>query len=73
MASIEDRVAELADRHLGISDRSLLNVDSSELGVSSVDAVSFIKVLNQEFGANISSEEAAGFATIRDIINHLGG
>ena len=73
MASIEDRVADLLEKRLGISDRSSLDVNSSELGVNSVDAVSFLKVINQEFGANISPEEAAGFTSIRDIINHLGG
>ena len=73
MASVEDRVAGLLDKHLGISDRAMLDVSVGELGVNSVDAVNFLKTVNQEFGVDISAEEAAGFGQMRDLINHLGG
>ncbi len=73
MASIEDRVAGLLDKHLGISDRSNLDANVRDLGVNSVDAVNFLKTVNAEFGVNISPEEASGFNTMRDLISHLGG
>lgn len=73
MASVEDRVADLVEKHLGISDRSSLDVNVSELGVNSMDAVSFLKTVNQEFGASISPEEASGFTTLRDLVNLLSG
>ena len=38
MASIEERVGELVEEHLGISDRSLLDANVSELGLNSMDA-----------------------------------
>lgn len=71
MASTEDRVAKLAETHLGISDRSMIDASISELGVSSMNAVSFLKKVNEEFVTNISVEEIADIASLRDLINHL--
>ncbi len=73
MASTEDRVANLAATHLNISDRSMFDVSASDLGVNSMDAVNFLKMVNQEFGTNITGEEAAQMASLRDLINHLDG
>lgn len=73
MASVEERVGSLVEKHLGISDRALLDVDTSELGVNSMDAVAFLKQVNQEFGVNIAPDAAAGFGKLRDLINHLEG
>ncbi len=71
MASVEERVGELVEKHLGISDRSQLDADVSDLGVNSIDAVNFLKTVNEEFGVDISPEQATGFRTLRDLINHL--
>ena len=73
MATTEQRIGDLAEKHLGISDRSMLDADVGDLGVNSVDAVSFLKAVNQELGADISPEQAAGFSKLRDMINHIGG
>ncbi len=73
MASVEERVGSLVEQHLGISDRALLDADTSELGVNSMDAVAFLKKVNQEFGVDIAPDSAASFATLRDLINHLEG
>lgn len=73
MATTEERIGDLAEKHLGISDRAQLDANVSELGVNSMDAVNFLKTVNQEFGVDISPETASGFAKLRDLINHLGG
>ena len=41
MATTEQRIGDLAEKHLGISDRSLLDANVGDLGVNSVDAVRF--------------------------------
>lgn len=71
MASVEERVGELVEKHLGISDRSQLDANVSDLGVNSIDSVNFLKTVNEEFGVDLSPEQAAGFGTLRDLINHL--
>lgn len=73
MASTEDRVANLVEKHLGISDRAMLDVDTSELGINSMTAVNFITKVNEEFGANITGEQAAQMSSLRDLIGHLDG
>ena len=71
MASIEERVGNLVETHLGITDRSMLDSPGSELGVNSMDAVAFLKTVTQEFGVEISPEEASGFTKLRDLVNFL--
>ena len=71
MSSVENRVAGLANSLLNISDRSALDSDVGDLGVNSVDAIAFLKAVNGEFGTNISADQAAGFKTLRALINHL--
>ena len=73
MSNIEKRIGDLVEEHLGISDRSHLDVNVSELGVNSMDGVNFLKTVNQEFSANITPEDAANFSSLRDLINHLEG
>ncbi|MDE2731565.1 MAG: hypothetical protein OXM02_13105 [Bacteroidota bacterium] len=38
-----------------------------------MDAVAFLKKVNEEFGADISPAESAGFSTLRELINRLEG
>ncbi|MDE0310424.1 MAG: acyl carrier protein [Acidiferrobacterales bacterium] len=73
MGSVEQRVGDLIELHLGISDRALLDSNFSELGVNSMDAVNFLKVINEEFDVTITSDVASGFSSLRDLINHLSG
>ena len=71
MASTEERVTTLISNHLGINDSSALDAELSDLGVNSMDAVNFLKTINEEFGANISPETASGFSSLRELVNHL--
>ena len=73
MATPEARIADFAEKHLGMPDRAVLDADLSDPGVNSMDALNFLKTVNQEFGAEISPEVAAGFNSFRDLINHFGG
>ena len=73
MASVEERFGDLVEKHLGITDRALLDADVSQLGVNSMDAVNFLSTVNQEFGTEISPEDAAGLSSLRDLINLLSG
>ena len=70
-SSVEERVGNLVEQHLGIADRALLDVPASELGVNSMDGVAFFKTVSEEFGIRIAEETAARFFSIRDLINYL--
>lgn len=73
MVNFEERVGDLVEKHLDITDRAMLDANFGELGVNSMDAVNFLKTVNQEFGVAISPDEASGFSSMRDLINHLRG
>ena len=73
MASTEDRIADLSEKHLGISDRAMLDADFSELGINSMTGVNFLKKVSEEFDTEVSGEQAAQMSSLRDLINHLDG
>ena len=73
MATTKQRIGDPAEKHLGISDRSLLDAGVGEPGANSVDAFSFPKAGNQELGTGISPDRAADLKELRDMINLIGG
>ena len=76
MASIEEKVRQLADENLEVDGQpigKLLDPDKgfTDLGVSSMDAVSFAKVLEQEFNVSLLPDKAGEVRTIGDLIAYL--
>ena len=76
MASIEERVRQLADENLEVDGQpigKLLDPEKSitDLGVSSMDAVAFAKVLEQEFNVSLVPQQAGEINTIGDLIAYL--
>ena len=76
MASIEERLRQLADENLEVDGQpvgKLLDPDKglADLGVSSMDAVSFAKVLEQEFGVSLLPGKAGEIQTIGELIAYL--
>ena len=76
MASTEERLRQLADENLEVDGQpigKLLDPDKgfTDLGVSSLDAVSFAKVLEQEFNVSLLPDKAGDIRTIGDLIAYL--
>ncbi len=76
MASIEERVRQLADENLEVDGQpigKLLDPEKSitDLGVSSMDAVAFSKVLEQEFNVSLLPEKVARMQNYGDLIAYL--
>ncbi len=76
MASIEEQVRQLADENLEVDGQpvgQLLDPDKGlgDLGVSSLDAVSFAKVLEKEFNVSLLPEKAGEIQTVGDLIAYL--
>ena len=73
MASIEERLRQLADENLGADTGKLLDPDKNftDLGVSSMDVVSFAKVLEQEFNVSLLPDKAGEILTFGDLIAYL--
>ena len=76
MASTEERLRQLADENLEVDGQpvgKLLDPDKgfADLGVSSMDVVSFAKVIEQEFNVSLLPEKVGEISTIGDLIAYL--
>ena len=76
MASIEERLRQLADENLEVDGQpigKLLDPNKSlaDLGVSSLDVVAFGKVVAQEFNVSFTPETVAEMRNIGDLIAYL--
>ena len=72
MATTNERLKELVDEHLDLGHEADFDAKFSDSGVSSVDAVAFIKVVNQEFNLTIPPEKVAQMETLGDLAGYLG-
>ena len=76
MASNEDRIRQLVADNLEIDGQPVnlppdLDVPLTELGVSSMDVVSFAKVVSQEFDVTFSPEDCVNLKTLQALLGHL--
>lgn len=71
MASSLDRILSLAEEHLDLGRELNLDVKFSESGVSSMAALAFVRVLNEELGLSIAPADLDEFDTIRSLVAHI--
>lgn len=71
MSSVEQRLSDLAKENLDLGHEPDLDLKFSESDVSSIDAVAFIKLVNQEFGITIPPEDLAGLDTMRSLAKYI--
>lgn len=71
MASTEDRIRKIiADN---IDDEREVNFDATlaDSGASSVECITFYKVVNNEFGLGLAANECLQFKTLRDLVTFI--
>ena len=71
MSATEDRVRALYVEHLAPDGDPDFDATLSDTGVSSVDAVAFIKQVADAFDTTISPEDFAEFTCVRDLVTFL--
>ena len=71
MSSTADRLLQLYRDNLDTGREPDLDLGFSDSGVSSVDAVAFIKLVGTSFGVTIDPEDVSGINTLRDLANHV--
>ena len=71
MSSTEDRLKQLADEHLDLGSNPDFDAHLGEAGVSSVDAVAFFKVVNDEFNLSLAPQDCLQFKTLRLLADHI--
>lgn len=71
MSSTEQRLKQLIDEHLDLGRDPDFDAQLGDSGVSSVDAVSFFKEVNQVFDLSLKAEECLQFRTLRDLVAYI--
>jgi len=71
--SVEDRVKSIIVEQLGV-DADEVNPDASfveDLGADSLDTVELIMAFEEEFGVEISDDEAEKIKKVRDAVEYI--
>ncbi len=71
MTATADRIQELARQHLDIDGDLDMDAALGNAGVSSLDAVAFIKRVGDAFGVAVPPEDVAKWKTMRDFASYL--
>jgi acyl carrier protein len=72
--SVEDRVKSIIVEQLGV-DADEVTPDASfieDLGADSLDTVELIMAFEEEFGVEISDEDAEKIRKVRDAVDYIG-
>ena len=71
--SVERRVIEIIVEQLGVSAEEVTLEASfiEDLGADSLDLVELIMAMEEEFGLEISDEDAEKILTVQDVVNYI--
>jgi len=71
--TVERRVIEIIVEQLGVSEEEV-TIEASfidDLGADSLDLVELIMAMEEEFGVEISDEDAEKIQTVQDVVNYI--
>jgi len=71
MAGTESQLRALIDEHLDLDREPSLDGSFADSGISSLDAVAFIRIVEREFNVSIPPEDCHKIATFGKLIAHL--
>ncbi len=71
--AVEDKIKDLIVEHLGVSMDEVVPEASfiDDLGADSLDIVELVMAIEEEFGLEISDDDAEKIQTIGDAINYV--
>ena len=71
MSSTESRLGKLISDNLDLDHEPNFGARFSDVGVSSVDAIAFFKLVNQEFDLGLVAEDCTQFETLNDLVSFI--
>jgi acyl carrier protein len=73
MASVEERVYAIIEKELGVNPEQITPTASfiEDLGADSLDTVELVMAFEEEFGMEISDEDAEKLTTVQAVVDYL--
>ena len=73
MASIEERVHQIIETELGVNPEQITPTASfiDDLGADSLDTVELVMAFEEEFGMEISDEDAEKLTNVQAVVEYL--
>ncbi len=73
MASVEERVKKIVSEQLGAAEAEITNNSSfvDDLGADSLDTVELVMAFEEDFGFEISDEDAEKIVTVGDAVTYI--
>ncbi len=71
MSSTEDRIKQIINDNLDLDREPNFDAKLVDSGVSSVDCVSFFKLVNDEYSLGLVAEQCRQFETLRDLVSFI--
>ena len=71
MTATQDRLKQLIDEHLDLGRDPDFDAQLGDSGVSSVDAVTFFKEVNDAFDLSLKAEDCLQFRTLGELVTFI--
>ena len=73
MSDIEARVKKIIAEQLGVEESQVTNEKAfvADLGADSLDIVELVMALEEEFGIDVSDEEAEKLLSVGDVVRYV--
>ena len=71
MSATEDRVKELFRKHMDVDRDPDFDLGLGDSGVSSMEAVKFVKKVGEAFNVVMHPEDVAKFQSLRDVVKFI--
>jgi acyl carrier protein len=74
MASVEEKVKHIIVEQLGVDEQEVKPEASfvDDLGADSLDVVELVMALEEEFGIDISDEDAEKLLSVKQAVDYIG-
>ena len=71
MSATQDRIKKIIANTLDLGREPDFNAQLSEVEVTSMEAVAFFKLVNEEFGLGMALEDFSQFQTMQELADHI--